>query len=102
MAKAVGAPRAWVRPLPTSEERAREIEELERLDRAMRRYAYARFGFEYSIWFLIGIAMMFLAFHVSDAETGNLWFWGGMIVGDGGMLAVLVRVQRYFDQNGLR
>jgi hypothetical protein len=93
---------AWVRPLPTSEQRAQEIEELERADRAMRRYAYARFGFEYLVWFVIGVAMMFWSFRLSDGQTANLWFWGGMIVGDTGMLTVLVRVQRYFDENGLR
>ena len=102
MPEAAGATRAWVRPLPTSEERAREVEELERQDRALRRYAHTRFGLEYLVWFVVGIGMLFWSFHLSDRETGNLWFWGGMIVGDGGMLAVLVRVQRYFDDNGLR
>ena len=93
---------AWVRPSPTSEQRARDIEDLERADLQMRRYAYLRFGLEYLLWFAIGIAMMFWCFHVPDPETGNLWFWGGMIVGDGGMLMVLVRLQRHFEAHGLR
>lgn len=102
MPESVRPSSAWVRPLPTSEARAREIEELERADRAMRHYAYARFGIEYFFWFVVGVSMLFLSFRLSDAETGNLWFWGGMIVGDAGMLTVVVRVQRFFDQNGLR
>ena len=93
---------AWVRPFPTSEERAREIQEVERTDRQMRRYAYARFGLEYLTWFAVGLAMMFWSFHTMDAGVGQLFFWGGMIVGDGGMLLVLVRLQVYFDENGLR
>lgn len=68
----------------------------------MRRYAYTRFGTEYLCWFALGLAMMFWSFHILDAGVAGLFFWGGMIVGDGGMLLVLVRIQRHFDEHGLR
>ncbi|HEV7839562.1 MAG TPA: hypothetical protein VGO75_15945, partial [Gemmatimonadaceae bacterium] len=93
MPETIGVRHPWVRPVPTSEQRAREIEELEHADRQMRRHAYARFGLEYLIWFALGLAMMFWSFRTGDARIANPLFWGGMIVGDAGMLMVLVRLQ---------
>ena len=102
MPEPVGAHRAWVRPPPTSEERALEIEELEREDREMRHRAYLRFGVEYLVWLVVGLGMMYWSFLTWDPRLADPLFWGGMIVGDGGMLLVLVRLQRHFEEHGLR
>ena len=92
----------WRQPAPTLEERALEIEDVERADRATRRRAWIRYGSEYLCWFLVSISMMFWAFHTTDSRHAESALWGGILVGDAGMLSVLVRLQLYSEKFGLR
>ncbi|HWL39247.1 MAG TPA: hypothetical protein VNO75_03335 [Gemmatimonadaceae bacterium] len=78
----------------TLEERALELEQIERDDRADRRAAFLRDGAEYLLWFVSGLLLMGWSFHTTDTRYAELAFWGGMLVGDGGMLLVLVRRHR--------
>ena len=83
------------------EERALGIEAVEKAYAAARRYAWIRFGSEYLVWFTIGIALMFLAFHTTDIRYAKMYLSSGILIGNAGMLLVLVRLQRYAEHHGL-
>lgn len=81
------------RPPPISEERALELERIEKADIAARRAALLRDVAEYVFWLGAGLLLMGWSFHTIDSRYAELAFWAGMILGDGGMLMVLVRRQ---------
>lgn len=91
----------WQRPRPTPDERALELEEFERTQRAISRYLYLRFGFEYLIWLIVGLFLLFWSFHTTDTRYADLAFWGGIGLGDGGMLMTLIRARHEADRCGL-
>ena len=82
------------------EDRARAVEQVEADDRAARRYAWRRYGGEYLLWFAIGILLMFWSFHTTDSRA-ELGLWSGILIGDAGMLSVLVRLQLHSEKHGL-
>ena len=91
----------WQRPRPTPEERALELEEFEKTRRESMRSIYLRYGFEYLVWFVVGLFLMFWAFYTTDSRYARLAFWGGIGLGDGGMLTALVRGRNAMERCGL-
>lgn len=91
----------WQRTRPTPEERALEVEEFERYYRASTRHLYLRYGFEYLVWFVVGLFLMFWSFHTTDTRYADLAFWGAIGLGDGGMLLTLIRARNEAERCGL-
>jgi hypothetical protein len=91
----------WHRPKPTLDERALEIERFERETRRQKIALYVRYGTEYAVWLVIGLFLMYWSFHTTDTRYAGLAFWGGIGVGDGGMLLALVRARREAERCGL-
>jgi hypothetical protein len=91
----------WTRPRPTPDERALELEEFERSRRAATRHLYLRYGPEYVIWLVVGLFLMFWSFHTTDTRYAGLAFWGGIGLGDAGMLFTLIRARGEAERCGL-
>jgi len=91
----------WTRPKLTPEERALEIEQLETENRAQTRRLYLRYGAEYAVWFVVGLYLLYWSMHTTDARYATLAFWGGLGVGDAGMLWTLIRARHDADKRGL-
>jgi hypothetical protein len=91
----------WKRGPVSLEERALEVEEFERAHRAAVYRLWLRYSPEYLMWFLLGLALMFLAFYTTDTRYAGMAFWGGIGVGDAGMLFTLIRARRDAEKCGL-
>lgn len=65
------------------------------------RSIYARYGSEYLVWFVVGLFLLFWSMHTTDTRYASLAFWGGIGLGDGGMLMALLRARRDMEQCGL-
>lgn len=83
------------------EERAEEVERIERVDRDARRTGYWKFIPEYVLWFVTALVIMFWSFRFADPEYATIELWTGILLGDAGMLWVLVRWQAYWEKHGL-
>jgi hypothetical protein len=92
----------WHRPPLTPDERALEIEQLEKELRRQTRFLYLRYGLEYAIWFSAGLFLLGGSLHTTDSRYANLAFWGGLLVGDVGMLWTLVRGLHEAEELGLK
>jgi len=91
----------WTRPRQTPEERALEIEQFEKETRAQTRYLYLRYGFEYLVWLIVGLFLLFWSLHTTDTRYAGLAFWGGIGAGDAGMLWTLIRARYDAERRGL-
>ncbi|MEA2761223.1 MAG: hypothetical protein QOD47_507 [Gemmatimonadaceae bacterium] len=91
----------WIRPRLTLEQRAVEIEQLEKQVRSQSRRLYIRYAFEYFVWFAGGLYLLYWSFHTTDTRYAGLAFWGGMGVGDAGMLWTLIRARADAERRGL-
>jgi hypothetical protein len=91
----------WIRPRPTPEQRALEIEQLEKAVREQTKRLYLRYGFEYVVWFIVGLYLLYWSFHTTDTRYAGLAFWGGIGVGDAGMLWTLIRARHEAERVGL-
>jgi hypothetical protein len=91
----------WHRRASTLEERGLELEQLEKEVRSQKRSLYLRYGFEYLVWLVVGTFLLFGAFHTTDSRYAKLAFWGGIGLGDGGMLMALIRARREAERCGL-
>ena len=85
----------------TLDERALELEQFERARRVGMRYIYLRYGFEYVVWFIVGLYLLFWSFHTTDTRYAGLAFWGGIGLGDAGMLFALIRGRGEAERCGL-
>lgn len=94
-------PRLWNRSAVTIEERALEIEWLEKETKSQKRELYIRYGLEYLIWFVVGLFLLFWSFRTSDPRYARLAFWGGIGLGDAGMLMALIRARREGERKGI-
>lgn len=92
---------SWNRRPPTLEERALEIEQREKEFRRQTRSLYLRYGLEYAVWFSIGLFLLGWSMHTTDSRYAGLAFWGGLILGDGGMILTLVRARHEAEKRGL-
>jgi hypothetical protein len=106
MKRQVGEPSSvtgpWIRSRPTPEERAREIEEWENAIRRETRYLYLRYGSEYLVWLIVGLFLLFWSFHTTDTRYAGLAFWGGIGLGDAGMVWTLIRARNDAEKRGLQ
>jgi hypothetical protein len=91
----------WHRSVSTLEERAQQIEQLEREMRTQKRRLYLRYGSEYLLWLVVGAFLLFWSFHTTDSRYARLAFWGGIGLGDGGMLLALIRGRNDAERCGL-
>jgi hypothetical protein len=96
-----GESSVWQRPRPTPDERAIELEEFEKSRRTSMRSIYIRYGFEYVLWLVVGLFLLFWSFHTTDTRYAGLAFWGGIGLGDGGMLMALIRARHEMERCGL-
>lgn len=92
---------SWNRRPLTLEERALEIEQREKEFRRQTRSLYLRYGLEYAVWFSIGVFLLGWSMHTTDSRYAGLAFWGGLILGDGGMILTLVRARHEAEKRGL-
>jgi hypothetical protein len=91
----------WHRRALTLEERAIELEQFEKETRSQKRSLYLRFGREYVIWFFVGISLMYWSFRTTDSRYAGLFFFGGIGLGDAGMLMTLIRARKEAERCGL-
>jgi hypothetical protein len=92
--------RVYEQPIPTREERARQMRASGRdADRERWRdliFTSARcFG-----WMLVGLALLESAYHTSDAKLGMVFWWGGITVGNAGVLVTVFRAFRRGQNRG--
>ncbi|HEX4934147.1 MAG TPA: hypothetical protein VFV33_13250 [Gemmatimonadaceae bacterium] len=75
--------------LPTPEERAAELAATEREVRRQIRWVYARAAVLCLLWMAIGLALVGWAVSTTDESSGLVAFWGGLFVGNVGILGTL-------------
>ena len=85
----------------TLEERALELEQFEKETRSQKRSLYLCYGFEYVVWFVVGLSLIFWSFHTNDSPYAGLFFFGGIGLGDAGMLMTLIRARKEAERCGL-
>lgn len=79
----------WVRALPTPEERAAEVAELERLVERDRRRDLCVVGLEGALSLAVGLALVGWAFHTENVSHGWLALLSGLLLGNAGVLLAL-------------
>jgi hypothetical protein len=84
------------------EERALELEQLEKELRRQTRFLYLRYGLEYAVWFSVGLFLLGWSLHTTDSRYAALAFWGGLGLGDAGMLMTLIRARKEAERCGLQ
>ena len=45
-------------------------------------------------WSVLGAVMVGEALHVTDAQAGPIWFWGGLAIGYAGIFYTILRLYR--------
>ncbi|MEP7383648.1 MAG: hypothetical protein ABI910_18325 [Gemmatimonadota bacterium] len=78
-----------VHRLPTPAERALDLAARERELRREIRWVYARAVLFCLGWLAIALAAIAWAVHSSDEQSAAIAFWGGLLVGNGGILGTL-------------
>ncbi len=76
--------------LPPPDERRLELEALERELRREMRWVYARAILGCLLSMAVGLVSIAWAVHTTDEGYATIAFWGGMLVGNGGILVTLV------------
>jgi hypothetical protein len=51
-------------------------------------------------WCVVGLGALLTSFHVHDDLIGRMLFWGGLAVGNGGMLFTLLAAYRRGEARG--
>ncbi|HVT39343.1 MAG TPA: hypothetical protein VHE78_09880 [Gemmatimonadaceae bacterium] len=77
--------------IPSREERARDRLEAEQLATRDARRALFRVAAECWFWCLLGLACLAWSLHTGDQKSGWVAFWGGLVIGNGGLLFALTR-----------
>lgn len=75
--------------LPTPAERAAELAALERIVRSEIRWAYARAVLLCILSAGAALAAIGWSVHTTDQKNGMIAFWGGLLMGNGGILWTL-------------
>lgn len=76
--------------LPSPEERAAELASTEREVRRQIRWVYGRAALLCLFWMTLGLALVGWAVSTSDESSGLIAFWGGLLVGNVGILGTLL------------
>jgi hypothetical protein len=77
--------------IPSREERARDRLEADRLATRDARLALLRAAAECWFWCLLGLACLAWSLHTADYRSGLVAFWGGLVIGNSGLLFTLTR-----------
>jgi len=78
----------------------RERAAAEREARKATLHDFLRASAECVAWCVLGLVIMFFAFHVDDVVLGKAFLWGGMGVGYAGMAHALLSAYRRGEQRG--
>jgi hypothetical protein len=93
-------PRAWKQPSQTGDERARELAADERdMTRALRRL-FLQTVLGCVLCCALGLFLVAWALHTTDPGWGAIAFWSGLLIGDVGMLVLLLRHYRRITERG--
>ena len=65
-----------------------------------QRRAMARTAVQCMGWCVLGLALIGWAFHTADEAIGKVAFWGGLAVGNGGMIHTLLAAYRRGEERG--
>ena len=76
--------------LPIPAERAADLEALERSVRRQIRWVYARAVALCLLSMLVALAAIGWSFHSTDEESAQIAFWGGLIIGNVGIMWTLL------------
>jgi hypothetical protein len=52
------------------------------------------------LWMAIGLYGLGWSFHVTDERTGNLLFWGSLVIGNSGIVATIYWVVKKAEARG--
>jgi hypothetical protein len=86
--------RVYEQPIPTREERARQMLASGR-DADRERWRDLVFTSARCLaWMLAGLALLGAAYHTSDAKLGMVFWWAGITVGNAGVLVTVFRAFR--------
>lgn len=80
----------WVERRLTPAERAAELSRTEREAERDRLLDLLRSSLECFFWSAVGLVMIGWAFHTTDPGWGQIAFYGGLVVGNGGILYSLL------------
>jgi hypothetical protein len=78
----------------------REREEAERESRRIALRDLLRASLQCAGFCVLGLAIMFFAFHVNELLLGRVFFWGGLVVGYAGMSYTILSAYRRGIQRG--
>ncbi len=81
--------RAQVARIPTPAERAAELEKFARQAERDRLWDLARTVAECGAWCVAGLACIAWSFHTDDEGWGRIAFYGGLVIGNSGIIASL-------------
>lgn len=84
-------PRATRHRVATPQERAAQLLSDERAHVRSMRWVMAQTLGGCIICCVLGIALVAWAVHTTDPGWGNIAFWSGLLLGDGGMMFLLLR-----------
>jgi hypothetical protein len=76
---------------PTPEERAAELARVERLVAHDMRRRFLLTLVACVFWLAVGLALMAWALHTTDAASGQIAFWSGLLAGYAGIVITLAR-----------
>jgi len=79
----------WREPIPTNEERAARAIESERRAERDRLWDLLRTAGWCAFWCCAGLFGIALGLHSTDLGTGTIWFYGGLAIGNAGMLLTI-------------
>jgi hypothetical protein len=84
----------------TNDERARELDAMERAGVRARRRLLGETLLGCVACCAVGLFLVSWAVHTTNAALGGVSFWTGLLTGDVGMLTLLMRHFRRADQDG--
>jgi hypothetical protein len=82
------------------EEIARQREAAEVETRRAVRWTLVRCGLACIGWMLVGLYLIGWALHTTDEHYGRIAYYGGVIVGNAGILYTLLATYRRLEQRG--
>jgi hypothetical protein len=88
------------RGIPSPEQRAAQLAVEEREVLRLGRWAYFRALLGCLVSLLSGLALMGWSMHTTNQRWAGTAFWGGLLVGYGGITVVLARLYRSGEESG--
>lgn len=92
--------RAWVRPPQAPDERAAELREIERLVARDRRRDLLVALVEVALALGVGLYLIGWSMHTTDVRAAGIALYGGLALGNAGMLLALVRARARAERRG--